>query len=209
MRPHPPSGTPVTGIAPLTVDFTDESTGVVTSWSWDFGDSGTSDEQNPTYAFLNEGTYTVSMTATGPSGSYTETKVDYVFVGPTVLATEAQRNGAGINPLIFSTSSMPILGRNWNTNVDASGYPSVTVTVLLLYKDSLPGVNLPFGELLVDVGSERLYMHFGVVHSGVSHHSVPIPNDQSLAGMTASGQVYLWGVPGGQVTNAIDISLGY
>ncbi|HLC15366.1 MAG TPA: PKD domain-containing protein, partial [Thermodesulfovibrionia bacterium] len=57
------SGTPTSGAAPLTVNFTDSSTssGTITSWSWNFGDGGTSTEQNPTYEYSSAGTYTVSL----------------------------------------------------------------------------------------------------------------------------------------------------
>ena len=41
------SGTPTSGTAPLTVSFSDQSTGAVTSWAWDFGDGNTSSAQNP------------------------------------------------------------------------------------------------------------------------------------------------------------------
>ena len=50
--PAPPvaafTGTPLSGDAPLNVAFTDASTGA-TSWSWDFGDGGTSNAQSPNY----------------------------------------------------------------------------------------------------------------------------------------------------------------
>ena len=68
------------GNAPLTVQFTDTSTGAPTSWSWSFGDGGTSTVQNPSYQYNNAGTYTVSLTATNAAGSNTETKTDYVSV---------------------------------------------------------------------------------------------------------------------------------
>ena len=40
------------GITPFTVKFTDRSTGSPTGWTWDFGDGGTSSEQNP-HAYLH------------------------------------------------------------------------------------------------------------------------------------------------------------
>ena len=71
---------PISGFIPLTVNFTDQSTGQITSWSWDFGDSSTSTEQNPTHIYDDYGTYTVSLTVTGPGGSDMETKADYINV---------------------------------------------------------------------------------------------------------------------------------
>ena len=74
------SGTPTTGYAPLTVAFTDLSTGVPTSWSWTFGDGGTSTAQNPSYTYTAAGTYTVALTATNAYGSNTNTKTGYITV---------------------------------------------------------------------------------------------------------------------------------
>jgi PKD repeat protein len=64
----------------LTVQFTDESTGNITSWSWDFGDAGTSTEQNPSHIYNSTGYFTVKLTVTGPGGSDIEEKIDYIEV---------------------------------------------------------------------------------------------------------------------------------
>ena len=73
---------PTSGPAPLTVKFTDKSTGEIDSWSWDFGDGGKSTEKNPTHTYQRPGRYTVKLTVTGPGGSDTETKRDYITVTP-------------------------------------------------------------------------------------------------------------------------------
>jgi PKD repeat protein len=88
--PFPPVadfvGSPTSGTAPLTVNFTDQSTNAPTSWAWAFGDSATATVQNPSYTFQNPsytfaaGTYTVALTATNTDGSHTETKADYITV---------------------------------------------------------------------------------------------------------------------------------
>ena len=52
-------GTPLSGNAPLTVNFTVQSTGSITSWSWVFGDGGTSTEQNPSNTYNSAGTAAV------------------------------------------------------------------------------------------------------------------------------------------------------
>ncbi|MFN7974597.1 MAG: PKD domain-containing protein [Acidobacteriota bacterium] len=79
-------GAPLSGAPPLAVQFTDLSTGGVTSYAWDFGDGGTSSTQSPAHTYTTAGTYTVSLTATGPGGSDTETKAGYVIVTASSVA---------------------------------------------------------------------------------------------------------------------------
>lgn len=51
------------------VAFKDESVGNIASWKWDFGDGGTSDEQNPRHVYAKPGNYVVILTVTAPDGS--------------------------------------------------------------------------------------------------------------------------------------------
>ena len=74
-----------------TVDFTDMSTGTVTSWDWTFegGTPATSTEQNPTVTYNSPGTFDVELTVTdASSSSETTLVVDYM----TVLETPGQAN---------------------------------------------------------------------------------------------------------------------
>jgi serine protease len=72
-------GVPTEGQTPLEVYFTDLSTGDITGWEWDFGDETPhSFDQHPVHIYENEGYFTVSLTVTGPGGSDTETKTDYI-----------------------------------------------------------------------------------------------------------------------------------
>ncbi|MDY6987515.1 MAG: C1 family peptidase [Thermodesulfobacteriota bacterium] len=68
------------GVAPLTVDFVDQSTGDIDSWYWAFGDGATSTLRNPSHTYHDTTAYTVSLTVTGPDGDDTETKEDYVIL---------------------------------------------------------------------------------------------------------------------------------
>jgi len=73
------SGTPLSGDKPLTVQFTDESTGGPTSWDWDFGDeSAHGNTENPSHDYEEYGEYTVTLIATNACGYDTEVKVDYI-----------------------------------------------------------------------------------------------------------------------------------
>ncbi|GHF44586.1 PQQ-dependent sugar dehydrogenase [Streptomyces griseosporeus] len=60
------------GQAPLKVQFssagTSDQDGDTLTYSWDFGDGGTSTEANPIHKYKKNGTYTATLTAKDPSG---------------------------------------------------------------------------------------------------------------------------------------------
>jgi PKD repeat protein len=66
------------GVGNITVSFTDQSIGEITAYDWDFGDAGSSTLPNPSHTYYDEGYYTVSLTVSGPEGSSTETKENFV-----------------------------------------------------------------------------------------------------------------------------------
>jgi PKD repeat protein len=68
------------------VQFTDTSTGLPTSWSWNFGDGGTSTAQNPTHTFVL-GSYQVSLTASNAGGPNTKTQTVVVSSGGATVCT--------------------------------------------------------------------------------------------------------------------------
>jgi PKD repeat protein len=76
---------PVTGAVPLTVSFTDQSTGQITNWAWNFGDGGNSNQRNPTRVYQAVGTYTASLTVTGPGGTDTTTRAITVRPARSIL----------------------------------------------------------------------------------------------------------------------------
>jgi PKD repeat protein len=73
-------GSPTYGYPPLTVNFTDLSTDMVNTWEWDFGDGNTSDQQNPTNIYTEGGQYAVRLKITGPGGSDSIVKQNYIEV---------------------------------------------------------------------------------------------------------------------------------
>jgi PKD repeat protein len=73
---------PTSGGRPLEVEFSDESTGTITSWLWDFGDGYTSTEQSPSHTYYFAGDYTATLTVTGASGSDIETAAIHVDQTP-------------------------------------------------------------------------------------------------------------------------------
>jgi PKD repeat protein len=63
-----------TNAAPLTVAFADRSTGDPSLWSWRFGDGYVTNEKNPIHTYNQPGTYNVTLTVTGLTGSDSLTK---------------------------------------------------------------------------------------------------------------------------------------
>jgi hypothetical protein len=74
------SVSPACGKAPLTVAFTDLSTGSPTLWNWYFGDGTNSTEQNPEHTYCKGGNYTVSLTIENATDNNTKTMPDYITV---------------------------------------------------------------------------------------------------------------------------------
>ncbi len=73
-------GEPVSGIVPLTVTFTDLSTGGPTMWAWDFGDGTTDMIANPVHQYMLPGSYTVRLTVSNQESSATQLKEGYITV---------------------------------------------------------------------------------------------------------------------------------
>jgi hypothetical protein len=57
------------------IAFKDQSVGEVTSWHWDFGDGGGSDEQHPLHRYEKPGNYVVILDISGPAGNSRHSKV--------------------------------------------------------------------------------------------------------------------------------------
>jgi PKD repeat protein len=79
------------GDCPLNVEFTDLSTGNVTSWEWDFDSDGVTDstDKNPAYTFNAPGIYTVMLSVDGPDGADYKTAFYYITVfDPTISKVE-------------------------------------------------------------------------------------------------------------------------
>jgi PKD repeat protein len=125
------TGTPLSGDTPLTVTFSDTSTGGPTNWNWNFGDSsGISSSQNPVHIYTEPGIYTVTLTAFNGISTDTETKTEYIEVTQST-------GGVPIGTTTLNTLSWPYQrrlfyanGRYWMFYSDGSN---------LVYKSSITG----------------------------------------------------------------------
>ena len=72
------TASPRSGIAPLTVHFTDTSSGSPTSWAWTFGDGKSATDRNPTHTYTSAGRYTVTLKAKNSQGENTKSVSEYI-----------------------------------------------------------------------------------------------------------------------------------
>jgi PKD repeat protein len=80
------SVSPVSGDAPLTVQFTDLSTNSPSTWAWDFNNDGTVDstEQNPMYTYKNVGFYSVKLAVSNVNGTDEAVRIAYIHANGSV-----------------------------------------------------------------------------------------------------------------------------
>jgi PKD repeat protein len=145
----PPSAafiaTPTSGSAPLSVLFTDNSTGTITNRSWNFGNGLTTNTTATSFSFLylSVGTNTVSLTVRGPTGTNTVTQTGLIVVtnlSPLIvsnsfaLAAESCVNGA-IDP-----------GETVTVNLGLANIGSRSTTNLVATLRSGSGITAPSGS---------------------------------------------------------------
>ena len=112
------SANPLSGGAPLAVNFTSTSTNTTTH-DWDFNGDGVLDASGVLvqYTYTEAGTYTVSLTATGPAGTDVLTRTNYVTVNPTppaALFTGDPTSGKKDLRVEFSNSSLRFNTSLWD-----------------------------------------------------------------------------------------------
>ncbi len=114
---------------PFTVNFSDISIGA-TSWNWNFGDGGTSTQQNPSHTYNTLGNYTVTLIITGANGcGDTVVKPQFIRVqAPTVNINGLPAEGCvpfTISPTSTVTAVDGVASYLWNFG---DGFTSTAIT---------------------------------------------------------------------------------
>ena len=139
------AGAPASGIVPLTVAFTNLSSGAV-EYTWDFGDGNTSTNTDPANVYTNAGTFSVTLRAIGPCGTNVLTRTNVIVVMPVPPAADfagAPTNGGAPLEVAFTNLSSGAVDYTWDfgdgntsTNTDPvnvytnAGTFSVTLTAI-------------------------------------------------------------------------------
>lgn len=131
LPPPTPSFTasPTTGIIPLTVQFTNTTTGTGVAYQWDFNGDGIIDstDVNPSYTYTTTGNFNVSLTAVTTGGSTTTTIVNYItpyeippasFIGPGVSTVTMRMIASDETTFLGGSLNSIPLNINVNDNTD-------------------------------------------------------------------------------------------
>ncbi|MBO4615281.1 MAG: PKD domain-containing protein [Bacteroidales bacterium] len=118
------------GCAPLTVNFTDESTNYPQSWTWYFG-ATTSNEQNPTFEFTEPGTYPVLLMVSNPDGTNVASTTITVYANPTIELGEypAACEGTSITVSATGFASYEWSNGSEESSIDVTEAGTYTVVV--------------------------------------------------------------------------------
>src|SRR5262249_47996047 len=114
------SATPTIGPAPLLVMFTDTSTGSISTWAWSFGDGTSSTARSPQHEYATVGSYTVTLTVSGPGGTNNVTKSEAITVttDPTGLVgaySFDEGSGTTVTDVSGAGNNGTIKGAKWTT----------------------------------------------------------------------------------------------
>ncbi|MGB9133681.1 MAG: PKD domain-containing protein [Methanosarcina sp.] len=118
------------GKVPLSVLFSDTSTGTPTAWNWNFGD-GTANAtvKNPVHVFSKAGVYTVTLTASNSAGSSTIKKSSYITTSsttPALVADFSSNVTSGTAPLnVAFTDKSTGTPTAWNWSFGDGTYSTV------------------------------------------------------------------------------------
>jgi PKD repeat protein len=138
------TGGSTNGVAPLTVSFTNLSSGA-TNYSWAFGDGNLSSNANPTNTYSSPGTYSVTLTAVGPGGTNVLTRTNYIVVVAPVVAgfTGSPTNGLAPLTVTFTNQSSGASEFTWafgDGNVSTNANPVNTYSNAGTYSVKLMAV---------------------------------------------------------------------
>jgi PKD repeat protein len=116
------TATPLTGLAPLSVTFTDASSNTPTAWSWESRPSGTGDNwtefstnRNATYDFA-AGAYDIRLTASNAYGNDTVTKTQYISSSAGAKRLATVQNGTVSGDLYVGAYGGLGSGTQYTTN---------------------------------------------------------------------------------------------
>ncbi|WAI01811.1 NosD domain-containing protein [Methanogenium organophilum] len=174
---------PATGDLPLTVTFTDTSTGNITNWSWSFGDGATSELQHPEHIYETAGLYSVTLNVTGPAGESELTRPDAISVHPYGDGDDDSRSAPAV---ATGTGSLYTNSRGL-----------VLQELMVFAGDSTGELTVPSGSVALDGEGDPL--------TGVTIAPSELPSDGAGGQFAFAGYAYTCSPDGATFSPAADL----
>ncbi|WP_119070422.1 PKD domain-containing protein [Aggregatilinea lenta] len=187
------------------IDFTDESTGIVTEWLWEFGDGATSTAQNPTYEYPEAGLYTTTLTVTGPGGTSSTQQTITVNVLPITCTFTGSLSTYPGQSATYTSTITDLEGRDVTYQWLIDGVEVATsknLTHLWDTNSDLDGYALTFNALTGDgadcTHTEAVQVHYAELGCGLSGDPSPAPNatdvfyTATVSNLQGRTPVYAW-----------------
>jgi len=181
---------PMSGVAPLTVSFTDRSMGAPLAWEWDFGDGNTSTEQSPSHTYTGTGTYTVTLKVLNYGGS--SSRSAYVWVrAPIVVPSPAPTSPSGtMSPTVTPTPVPPLVpGRapvSFFMMSKSIGFAPMTVQFTDMSFNSPVSWNWDFGD-----GGTSTIRNPTYTYTTAGTYTVSLTAQNAAGSSTSSRKVYV------------------
>lgn len=98
------------GCSPLIVNFENLTTGSGLTYQWNLGNGNSSVSENPSASYINPGTYTITLTATGPNGTDTEVKTGFITVFTPPIPDITPSQNIGCYPFTVDFTDLSVVG---------------------------------------------------------------------------------------------------
>ncbi|MEL6639642.1 MAG: PKD domain-containing protein, partial [Bacteroidota bacterium] len=193
------------GCAPLTVQFSDQSSSNATAWSWSFpgGTPATSTEQNPTVTYNDGGTYNVSLTVSNAVGMDISTQTSYITVAPQPSPSfTALRNDFTVN---FTNTSSDATSYSWDFG-DGNGSMDINPVHTYAMEGTYTVVLTATNDCGVQTSSQSVEIVLGPLagfSADQTEGCAPLTvqfSDQSSGDVTT----WSWSFPGGNPSTSTD-----
>lgn len=148
-----------------TILFEDNSTNIPQSWSWDFGDGGTSGQPNPTHTYAASGTYTVELTATNSIGSDVTSQVVVIDLPDSPVVSDVSIC-EGEDAQLSATSNGISRWRDASNQVIQEGNPLTVSNVVSVQTFSVENIET---TTLGNVGPANANIGTGGYHNSAYH----------------------------------------
>lgn len=191
------SASAIEGCAPLTVNYTDQSSANTSSWSWFFegGNPSTSTDKNPSVTYSTAGTYDVQLIAINSEGADTLFKQNYITVRD--LPSGNITHTASGNIFSFKSNAMGADSTIWDFGDGGTSIlenPTYTYQNEGTYLVKLRVVN-PCGS--AEYSTEILYYKDVEASISADLQSGCTPLTVNFQSTTANATTWSWKFPGG------------